>query len=116
MEARSTPPKPQLPNPRTGRQRLWSRLPQLLQFLALYLGVGVALGVFFASALVLANVAGLKDLLIEAQHPVLAIFLLYTFNALTFGSVSMGIGVMSLPFAEDDGAGTGTDTRPPGGS
>jgi hypothetical protein len=74
------------------------RMPQLLRFLTVHLGIGLAAGVVVASLMILFNVAGLKDLLIEERDPFIAIFLLYAFNALTFGSVAMGIAVMTLPY------------------
>lgn len=76
----------------------WPRMPQLLRFLCLHMGIGLAAGVVVASLMILVNVAGLKDLLIEERNPFIAIFLLYAFNALTFGSVAMGIAVMTLPY------------------
>lgn len=74
------------------------QIPKLIRFLGLHLATGVALGVIVASLMIWSNLAGLKDLLVEAQEPFVAIFLLYAFNALTFGSVSMGIGIMTLPY------------------
>lgn len=74
------------------------QMPKLIRFLGLHLATGVALGVIVASLMIMSNLAGLKDLLVEAQEPFVAIFLLYAFNALTFGSVSMGIGIMTLPY------------------
>jgi len=73
-------------------------MPTLIRFLGLHMAKGVAIGVIVASLMIMSNLAGLKDLLVEAQEPFVAIFLLYAFNALTFGSVSMGIGVMTLPY------------------
>jgi hypothetical protein len=74
------------------------RFPQLIGFLGLHLATGLAIGVIVASLMIMSNLAGLKDLLVEAQEPFVAIFLLYAFNALTFGSVSMGVGIMTLPY------------------
>ncbi len=74
------------------------RMPQLLRFLALHMAIGLAVGVIVASLMILLNLAGLKDLLIEEREPFIAIFLLYAFNALTFGSVAMGIAIMTLPY------------------
>jgi hypothetical protein len=51
----------------------------------------------FVSVMVLANMAGLKDLLVEADDPILPLVLLYGFKMLTFSSVSMGIAIMRLP-------------------
>lgn len=74
----------------------------MLRFLALNLGVGVGIGVAFAALVVLANVGGLKGLINGAENPWLAMFLLYFMCALTFGSLAMGIAVMSLPYPSPD--------------
>lgn len=74
------------------------RLPHLVRFLGLHMASGIAVGVIIASLMIFTNLAGLKDLLVEAQEPFIAIFLLYAFNALTFGSVAMGIAVMTMPY------------------
>lgn len=73
-------------------------IPKLIRFLGLHLATGVAIGVIVASLMIWSNLSGLKDLLVDAQEPFVAIFLLYAFNALTFGSVSMGVGIMTLPY------------------
>ena len=73
------------------------RLPPLLHFLGLHLVLGAAIGVGFVSVMVLLNMAGLKDLIAEADDPVLPLLLFYVFNVLTFSSVSMGIAIMTLP-------------------
>lgn len=80
-----------------GRRAHGQRIPRLLEFLALHLGFGIALGLVFASLIVITNMSGLKDLLVNSSEPLLAIGLLYGLNALTFGSIAMGIGVMTLP-------------------
>jgi hypothetical protein len=85
-----------------------ARVPHLVRFLGLHMASGLAIGVVIASLMILSNLAGLKDLLVEAQEPFIAIFLLYAFNALTFGSVAMGIAVMTMPY---DGI---CDMRDPG--
>lgn len=77
-------------------------LPPLLRFLALHLGVGVGIGVAFAALIVLGNVGRLKELLVAAENPWLAMFLLYFMCSLTFGSLSMGIAVMTMPYDDKD--------------
>ncbi len=74
------------------------RVPHLIRFLGLHMAVGLAIGVIIASAMIISNLAGLKDLLIEASEPFVAILLLYAFNALTFASVAMGVAVMTMPY------------------
>lgn len=77
-----------------------ARAPQLLRFLARHLAFGVAIGVVFASSVVLTNTAGLKDLLSGDDHPYIAIFMLNFMCALTFGSLAMGVAVMTLPWGK----------------
>ncbi len=76
------------------------RIPKLLRFLGIHLALGAAIGMIVASGMVMINLAGMKDLLVETSEPYVPMFMLYAFNMLTFGSVSMGIGVMTLPFDE----------------
>lgn len=73
------------------------RIPQLLRFLGLHLALGAALGVAVVSLLLLTNLAGLKQLIVDAQNPFVPLLLLYSFNIITFSSVVMGIGVMTMP-------------------
>jgi hypothetical protein len=79
---------------------VYQRMPQLLRFLLRHLAFGVSVGVAFASLVVLTNTAGLNDLLSADEHPYVAIFMLNVMCALTFGSLAMGIGVMTLPWGE----------------
>lgn len=74
----------------------------LLRHLAQHLAFGVTVGILFALALVLSNVAGLRDLILDTSQPGIAVFMLCFMNALTFGSLAMGASVMSLP-RENDG-------------
>lgn len=69
----------------------------LLRFLAIHLVIGVVAGVGFALALVATNVAGLGDLIARTRQPAVALFALCFVNALTFGSLAMGAGIMGLP-------------------
>ena len=60
--------------------------------------LGTAIGVAFVSLFLLANTLGLKDLIATSSEPLLPLLLLYFFNMLTFSSVTMGIGIMRLPW------------------
>ncbi|MCB1522180.1 MAG: hypothetical protein KDJ37_16640 [Hyphomicrobiaceae bacterium] len=75
---------------------------RLLTFLALHTALGAALGIAFAAVLVLANVAGIKDLLQSSSEPVVPMILFFASFALTFGSIVVGIAVMSLPLETED--------------
>ena len=76
-------------------QQQW-RMPPLLRFLGLHLIMGIAIGTAFVSLILLFNIGGLKDLMVDSADPVLPLALLYIFNVFTFSSVSMGIAVMTL--------------------
>jgi hypothetical protein len=52
------------------------RLPPLLHFLGVHLVLGAAIGVAAVSLAVLCNLAGLHDLLVEADDPVIPLVLL----------------------------------------
>lgn len=88
-------------------------LPKLLIFLAIHCGIGVAVGVAFASALVLFNVAGLKDLLEASSEPALPLIMLHLLCALTFGSLSMGVAIWTLPYNGPKNNARGEPPEPP---
>lgn len=75
---------------------------RVLWFLAIHCGMGVALGVIFASMIVMLNTAGLRDLLMASNEPYIPMFLFYASCALTFGSAKMGVAVMSLPLEKQE--------------
>lgn len=77
-------------------------LPPLLRFLGLHLALGAAIGVAVVSLILLSNLAGLKRLIVDAQDPFVPLLLLYSFNVITFSSVTMGIGIMTLPLEKED--------------
>lgn len=82
------------------------RIPPLLRFLGLHLALGSAVGIAVVSLSILMNLGGLRQLLIETGDPVVPLVLLYTFNIITFSNVTMGIGIMTMPW---DKPGSGPD-------
>lgn len=78
-----------------------SRAPRLVRHLALHLAVGAAFGVAFTAFFVGANVSGLGDLIEGSGSPLLAKLMLCIANVLTFGSLAMGVSVMTLPWGDD---------------
>ena len=79
-----------------------ARTPRLLRLLGGHLAYGVLIGMAFATVLISNKQLGLLDLMIRTEQPVLAVVMLFFVNALTFGSLSMGIGVMTLPLERPD--------------
>lgn len=74
-----------------------TRYPRLLRFLGFHAVTGAAAGAVTAIALILSNVAGLRDLLAASDTIVVGAGMLVTSFALTFASASMGTAVMMLP-------------------
>lgn len=75
-------------------------MPRLVRFLAHHLAFGVALGIAVACVVTSANVGGLRTLLSGDEHPYVVLFMLTVMFALTFGSLAMGIAIMTLPWGE----------------
>jgi hypothetical protein len=73
----------------------------LLRFLAIHLAIGSAVGLLFSLAIVAGYVGQVAPLLRDASEPLLAILMLCIMNMLTFGSLAMGVGVMTLPRDRD---------------
>ena len=88
--------------------------PSLLQFLGLHCAMGVAFGIVFAAIIVLVDLAGVRQLLVDSSEPFVPMFLLFARCALTFGALKMGMAIMSLPFeAPDEGEDDGEYHEPP---
>lgn len=76
----------------------------LVRFLAAHLAVGIGAGWTVLGLLLSIDVAGLRSLIANSGDTVVAVAMLAIFFALTFGSLAMGTGIMSLsrsPSAED---------------
>lgn len=80
------------------------RVPPLLRFLGLHLALGAAIATAFVSLIILIDLGGLKRLLVTAQDPIVPLLLLYGFNVITFSSVAMGIGIMTMPLDAPEAA------------
>lgn len=76
--------------------------PSLIAFLGLHCAMGVAAGVVLAGLVVLVDLGGIRQLLVESSEPFIPMFLLFAMFALTFGALKMGIAIMSLPLEEPD--------------
>ena len=81
---------------------VWQRQPTLLRFLGAHLFFGVAVGIALAFVVATSNLGGMRTLLAGDDHPFIAVFMLAAMFALTFGSLAMGIAVMTLPWAKDE--------------
>ncbi|CAO3416457.1 MULTISPECIES: hypothetical protein [Azospirillum] len=65
-------------------------------FLLKHLASGVAGAVVLATGLLILDVANLATLMGNSDHGIIAAIMLYASLILTFGSVAMGIGIMTL--------------------
>ncbi len=76
---------------------------RFLQFLAGHLALGVAAAAGLTGLLLYFDLFGLRSLAVTQPEGWLGIALIFIGLAITFGSVAMGIGVMSQARHEGDG-------------
>lgn len=67
-----------------------------LLFLGKHLAAGVIAGAVFCTAMLWFDVAGLGTLLLGSDSVVVGLYLFFGSVCITFGSVAMGVGIMSL--------------------
>lgn len=67
-----------------------------IMFLLKHLGAGAAGGLLFGALVLYYDIAGLGTLISTSRHGVLAAIMLFFGLFITFGSVGMGVGIMSL--------------------
>ncbi len=77
----------------------------LLRFLAIHLAFGIVIGWILLAILIAMNVANLRQLLFEPETNWLALVLMMFLFAITFGSLSMGTGIMSMERDSDGSSG-----------
>jgi hypothetical protein len=82
-------------------------MPELFKLLARNCILGIAAGWTTLALLIVSNTAHIGDLIYSAADPVLPVAVLAVGFAITFGSVSMGVAVMTLPYDKDAGKGRG---------
>ena len=73
---------------------------EALSFLGVHLIYGVVAALTFGTGVLAIDLSHIRTLALDSAHPVLVIFMLYWGLIVTFGGVSMAVGVMSL--ARDD--------------
>lgn len=73
---------------------------QLLRYLGTHLVYGLAGALTFGIAVLATNLGNLRTLALESSHPTTVLVLFFFGLCVTFGSVGMGVGIMSL--ARDD--------------
>jgi len=67
-----------------------------LLFLGKHLAAGVTAGLTFCGAMLAFDVGGLRSLLVAADSVGIGLYLFVGSVCITFGSVAMGVGIMSL--------------------
>ena len=82
-------------------------MPELFKLLARNVVLGVVAGWTILALFLVTDTGGLGHVVFESSEPLFAIALLAAAFAITFGSLSMGVAIMTLPYEEDDGKGTG---------
>lgn len=73
---------------------------EALLFLGTHLLYGIAAALTFGTAVLATDLSHIRTLALNSPHPVLVIVMMYFGLIITFGSVSMAVGIMGL--ARDD--------------
>lgn len=82
---------------------LHSKEKQALKFLATHLCYGLAAGATFGIMVLATNMGNIWTLARESNHTVTVIALFFFGLFVTFGSVGMGVGIMSLDRDDENG-------------
>ncbi|MBF9045197.1 hypothetical protein HKCCE4037_17775 [Rhodobacterales bacterium HKCCE4037] len=80
-------------------------MPKHVRFLLIHASIGSLIAAAFVAMLLWGNVANLWHLVTHTSEGILAVFLLWAFCTITFGSAQMGIRIMLLAEDEDRGSG-----------
>ncbi len=75
---------------------------EALKFLGTHLIYGVAAALTFGGAVLATDLSHIRTLALDSAHPVLVIVMLFFGLLITFGGVSMAVGVMSLAGDDDE--------------
>lgn len=62
---------------------------------------GAAVGLILFGGLITTNTMHLRDLILEADHPLVPVAMLVAGFLVTFSSVAMGTAIMTMPLEED---------------
>ena len=73
-----------------------------LKFLLRHLLYGVTGGLVFGAGVLYLDIGSIRSLAFASDNPVLPIFMLFFGLFVTFGSVGMGVGIMSLGRSDQD--------------
>lgn len=76
---------------------------EALKFLGVHLVYGLAAALTFGIAVLVTNLGNLRTLAMDSSQPVSVLALFFFGLFITFGSVGMGVGIMSLARDEDCG-------------
>lgn len=80
-------------------------MPPLVRFLLVHAAIGFAIAFVFVGGFLLADVGGMRTLMLASDIGMVAMLLFTFMTGLTFASVQMGVAVMLLGEPEDDGDG-----------
>ncbi|MGE5515378.1 MAG: hypothetical protein ACM31D_06100 [Bacteroidota bacterium] len=74
---------------------------EALRYLGAHLVYGLAAAMTFGIAVLMTNLGNLRTLALESSSPVTVLMLFFFGLCVTFGSVGMGVGIMSLSSDDD---------------
>jgi hypothetical protein len=73
--------------------------------------IGTSVAILLVAGLIITDAHRIGTLIANSENPALPVIVLTLGLIITFGSVAMGMAIMSLPYESDDGS----DDRPGGG-
>jgi hypothetical protein len=73
-----------------------------LKFLGQHLVYGVAAALAFGGAVLVTDLSHIRALIMDSANPVMVLALMFFGLIVTFGSVAMGVGIMSLSNDDED--------------
>lgn len=75
---------------------------QVLKYLGTYLVYGLAAGLTFGLGVLATDLGNLRTMAMESGRPVMVLAVFFVSLLITFGSVGMGVGVMTMGMSGDD--------------
>lgn len=75
---------------------------QVLKYLATYLVYGLAAGLTFGLGVLATDLGNLRTMAMESGRPILVLAVFFFSLLITFGSVGMGVGVMTFGMGDDE--------------
>lgn len=75
---------------------------QALKYIGTYLVYGLAAGLTFGLGVLVTDLGNLRTMAMESGRPILVLLVFFFSLLITFGSVGMGVGVMTMGMSDEE--------------